>query len=211
MPIRRRAIRLRVVRRRRYAAARRPARSLVVKKLINSNVHKFNRTIFYNGAISGSTVVDTFGAQYFRLVDIPNYTEFTNLFDMYRIDAVKITFMPRGNSAEVGTNQGLVKFFSVIDYDDITTPTAINDLLQYENLKVTNTAKNHSRTIRPKLAKAMYQTAIGTAYGAGTGWVDCANPTVPHYGLKWALQQLPAGTQNIDIMLKFYMSFKNVV
>lgn len=209
MPPRR--FQIRVVRRRRLNAVRRPARrGIVVKKLVGSNVHSFKRTVFNSGAVSGSTLNDVYGALSFNLSSVPNYTEFTALFDQYRIDAVKVTFMPRANSAELGTNQGITKLFTVVDYDDAATPTAINELMQYENLKTTRSTDDHNRTLRPMLARAVYQAGL-TAYGTGRGWVDCANPSVPHYGLRYALQQLPAGNQSYDLKIKYYLSFKNVV
>lgn len=187
-----------------------PSRSKVLTKVSGSKVHYFKRTAYYSGSISGSTVLDTFGATAFALNLCPNYTEFTTLFDMYKICAVKVSYMPRANSAEVGTNQGLVKFFTVVDYDDSNNPTSINELLQYESLKTTNTTKDHNRYLKPKLAKALYQSAVSTAYGATRGWIDCENPGVPHYGLKYALQTLPTGNQSYDVKVTYYLAFKNV-
>lgn len=203
-----------VNRRRRWqtrAAKARVRRSRMRMAKKRQIVHRFKRAVFYSGSISGSTILDTFGGVRFRLVDVPNVTEFTNLFDQYKIDGVKIHFLPRGNTAEVGTNQGIVKFFSAIDYDDITAPGSINDILQYENVKTTRSTQDHSRYIKPKVAGLAYQTAVGNAYMPKRGWIDCANTTVEHYGIKWALQQLPAGSQTFDIKVDYYLSFKNVV
>lgn len=211
MPVNRR-LRVRVVRRRRINAVRRPiGRTLVTKKLMGSKVHYFKRTAFYSGFITGSTLTDVTGALQFQLNSLPNYTEFTNLFDMYRINGVKVTLMPRGNSAEVGTNQGLVKLFSVIDYDDNIAPAALTEVLQYESLKTTNTSRDHKRYIKPKLSRVLYQPGAVNAYGASNGWIDCTNPQVPHYGMKYVLQQLPAGAQSYDCKITFYLAFKNVV
>lgn len=174
-------------------------------------VHTFKRTAYLSGAITGSTLLDTFGRTGFSLANITNYTEFTALFDMYRINSVRVRFMPRANSAEAGTNQGLVKLFTVLDYDDVSLPTSISQLLQYENVKISNTSRDHVRTMRPKIATAVYQNAVGSGYAPRSGWIDCDYPTVEHYGMKWALQQLPAGNQSYDIAITYSLSFKNVV
>lgn len=207
------AIRFRRVNRRKGGRLARLARLRKVARgrRIRSRVHNFKRTVYLNGAISGSTLLDTFGRSGFSLANVTNYTEFTNLFDMYKINGIKIRFMPRANSAEAGTNQGLVKFFSVVDYDDVSLPTAITDLLQYENVKITNTSRDHMRYFKPKVASAVYQNAVGTGYAPRSGWIDCSSPTVEHYGIKWALQQLPAGNQSMDIAITYYMAFKHVV
>lgn len=204
----RRVIRVRVVRRRRYAA---PRRSLAIRKVLSNKIHQFTRSQYYSGAVSGSTSFDTFGGIYFRLQDMPNVSEFTNLFDMYRIDKVTIKFMPRANSAEAGTNQGLVKLFTVIDKDDITTPTSIAELLQYETCKVTPMSRVVTRTFKPLFAREAFQGGVTSAYTPGSGWIDCSNPLVQHYGIKWGMQQLPAGAQTCDLHIKYHLSFKNVV
>lgn len=215
MPInRRRAVR--VVRRRRYNVARRGRvrvlrRGVALTKVIGSNIHHFKRTAYYSGFLAGSTVMDVVGAMQFQLNALPNYTEFTNLFDCYRINAIKVTLMPRANSAEAGTNQGLVKLFTVIDTDDATSPTNLQEVLQYENVKSSNSAYDHKRYLKPKIARSLYQAGGIAAYGESTGWIDCSNPGVPHYGLKYVLQQLPAGAQSWDCKIKYYLSFKNVV
>lgn len=192
---------------------RRPARAnrgMVLTRAIGSKIHYFKRTAYYSGFVTGSTVIDTLGSLIFQLQNVPNAGEFQALFDQYRINGVKVVFMPRANSAEAGTNQGLVKFFSCIDYDDNTAPTSINDILQYENMKCTNVTRDHKRYLVPKIAREVYNSATTTAYSSGTGWIDCTNAAVPHYGIKYALQQLPAGAQSMDIKVTYYLAFKNV-
>lgn len=200
----------RVVRRRRLNAIRRPGRSLVVSKMIGKKIHYFKRTAYFSGFLAGSTLLDTFSSIQFTLSQVPNVTEFTNLFDCYRINGVKVKLMPRANSAEIGTNQGMIKLFSTIDYDDATVPTAITDLLQYETLKTTSSNREHTRYFKPKIAKTVFQTSLASGYSQGTGWLDCDNTAVPHYGLKLALQQLPAGAQSYDVQVTYYLAFKQV-
>lgn len=186
-------------------------RKRMARRPRNQLVHRFVRSQFYSGAISGSTVVDTFGAYYFRLADLPNSSDFTNLFDQYRIDKVTIRFMPRANSSEAGTNQGMVKLFITLDRDDITTPTSISEMLQNDTCKVSPSTRIVSRTLKPKFAQEVFQSAVSTGYGARSGWLDCSNNLVQHYGVKWGLQQLPSGSQTYDVHIKYHLSFKNVI
>lgn len=186
-------------------------RKRMARRPRNQLVHRFVRSQYYSGAVAGSTLLDTFGGVYFRLVDVPNSSEFTSLFDQYRIDKVTIKFMPRANSSEVGTNQGMVKLFTAIDRDDITSPTSIAELLQNETCKVTPSTRIVSRTFKPMFAQEVYQSATSTGYGARTGWLDCSNTSIQHYGIKWGLQQLPAGAQTFDLHVKYHLSFKNVI
>lgn len=189
---------------------RRLARPRLVRRVPNP-VHYFKRTAYYSGYINGSTLADVGGNLIGQLSQVPNFGEFTALFDMYKILGMRFRFSPRANSAEVGTNQGLIKFMTAIDYDSSTTTGTMADLLQYESLKVTQSNREHVRYIKPRIAQSVYQSALTTGYSPGRGWIDCENNTVPHYGLRFLLQQLPAGNQSYDIQVTYYLAFKNTV
>lgn len=172
-------------------------------------VYKFKRTS-YNPALITAGILDIAGASAFNLNLVPNASEFTSLFDQYRIDKIVWTLMPRGNSAEQGTNNTNTKIFSVLDYDDETAPANLNTLLQYPNVKCTTLSRDHKRTLVPKFATQTYISAVATGYGARTGWLDCDNSNVPHFGVKYFIQAPGAGTQVIDVKTDFYLSFKGV-
>lgn len=195
---------------RRYRIRVRRARVLgLAMRKATQGTHHFKRTVYYNGAINGSNVIDQFGALQFNLSALPAYTEFTNLFDMYRINKVKVTFMPRANNADISATAGQVKFFSVLDYDDASALGNIGELMQYENLKTTRCTSDHSRTLAPRFASEVYQNSVTTGYSSRRGWLDCDNPSIQHFGLKWGWQQLPTGAQSMDLKVEYYLSFRN--
>ena len=85
----------------------------------------------------------------------------------------------------MGTQNNLGSLFSVVDRDDATAPGNINVLMQYTNMKQTRSQSTHTRYFKP-----MFNTAALDSVGANlglapkSGWIDCNNSTVPHYGLK---------------------------
>ncbi len=175
-----------------------------------TGTHSFKRVLYVSASLA-VTNVNQFGAMQFRLNALPDYTEFTTLFDQYRIDKVKVQFMPRGNSSEVGTNNNNCKIFTVLDYDDDTAPASIDAVCEYDNLRTGTYDKDHTRSLVPKFSDAIYQSAVATAYGPKTGWLDCSYPAVPHYGLKYVLQATAAASNVIiDIKYTYYVSFKAV-
>lgn len=191
-----------VVRRRRVA--RRRVRGM------QAGTYRFKRTAFYSGYLSGSTVQDVSGALIGQLSQVPGNSEFISLYDQYKITGIKWKFMPRANSAEAGTNQGLIKLFTAIDRNDLNPPT-INDILQYSSMKMTSSNRTHTRYIKPTIVQFANQTALGNAYvSTRGGWISTDNPTVAHYGLKFLLQQLPAGNQSYDLVVEYYLAFRNV-
>lgn len=214
-----RVVRVRVVRRRRVGAARRPAMGrrpgTVVKRgrIGVQPVHYYKRTLYLSGALTASSAGDVFGAIDFRLNQLPNATDFTNLYDQYKIRGVKIMLIPRGNNSDVitgATSGQSMGVFSALDYDDVTPPTSIAQLCEYQNMKMTRSTSIHSRYFVPKPQINLLVAGGGTSPALSGQWIDTALGVAPHYGFKYALQQLPNGTQLYDIKYTFYLAFKNV-
>jgi len=173
-------------------------------------VHNYKRTAYFASALSVSNLAEVYGSYAFQISSLANVAEYTSLYDMYKINAVKWTLMPRGNSAEAGTNNNNTKVMSVLDFDDDDTPTSVDQLCQYETLKTTNLSRDHSRYLRPKFARMIYKTAATTGYGVGSGWIDCNSTDVPNYGIKYCLLRTTSGTVTYDLKVTYYLSFKGV-
>lgn len=203
--------------RRRMVVRRRPKVGLMRSRIPRTiqPVHYFKRTDYVSGVATATSLGDVFGAYVFSLAQVPTPSDFTNLYDQYCIKFVKWMLIPRGNSSDVGTaattgqNMGV---FSVIDYDDNTTPTSIDELTEYQSMKMTRSNQYHTRAFKPKIRNAVIGSAgvIVNGNPKATEWIDCNSTTVPHYGIKYALQQLPNGSQIYDLKVTYYLSFKNV-
>ncbi len=154
-------------------------------------VYTFQRT-YLVGGLNGSTTIDQFGALNFTLNNFPNASEFTSLFDQYRLLQVSVNFVP------VSSAQALAPLYTVIDYDDSTLPTSLNDLLQYQSLQMTQSGQFHSRTLTPQFDMAAYSGAF-TSYALSVPgqWVDVASPSVQWYGIKYCLPAFTTGATGI--------------
>jgi len=122
----------------------------------------------------------------FALSNLPNYTEFTSLFDQYRILQASVSFLPYANSSSSGAVSGSFPgiIASAIDYDDASLPGA-TDLQQYESYKRNPAFEEFVRTIKPRVAIAAYNGSTFTGYvNRYAPWIDANSPSVPHYGLK---------------------------
>jgi hypothetical protein len=142
------------------------------------------------------------------LDDITNYTEFTALFDSYKITGVKIRFIPRQTSQDsLVTAPG--QFIYVPDYDDDTIPTATTEILERQSHRVIQVPGGpFSIFIRPKAT--VNSGAISSALQYN-GWIKtgATGATIPYYGLKWAWL-LSNSTQNLDVYMTYYLKFKAV-
>lgn len=139
--------------------------------------------------ITGSAVGPVNGALVFALSDLPGVTDFTALYDQYRIVAVQVKFIasyPDYNvTAAAGSQLGL--FFTAIDLDDGAAPTAS---LLHENSTMISThpTRDVTRRLVPHTASAAYAGAF-TSYANKIGeWLDCSSPGVEYYGVKYCLE-----------------------
>ena len=215
---RRYAPKRRLIRRKRLA--RRPMRRILRRRPAQP-VQLFKRVQYLTGFLSNNTASDTYGSMTFNLNSVPGASEFTHLYDQYMIKALKVSFIPRGTTSDLGNPVALpgytgqsVGVFSVIDYDDNDNPTSIQQLCEYQNMKMTRSHQVHSRYFKPKLLMAGPTTSAGTVIGSTmvrkVQWIDCDSVLVPHYGLKYALQQAPNVAQQFDVKVEYYLAFKNV-
>lgn len=180
--------------------------------LTGGKVYKFKRTVDL-GNITASAAGDVLGALKFTLADLPNYTEFTALYDQYKIYFVVLRFVPDQNMASANNAAGTTTpiLYHVIDYDDATAPANKTDLFQYQNLKVRNFSRFSKITLRPHVAVAAYQGAFTGYANFKSLWLDAANTAVEHYGVKYCISQPSANwVTSWRLVATYYMAFKNV-
>lgn len=208
---RRYAPKRRLIRRKRLA--RRPMRRM---KRTPQPIQYFKRSNYLSGWTVSSTTADIFGTYFGSLNQISGVSDFTGLYDQFKILGLKWSLIPRGNSSDIspsGTSaQQSVGVFSVIDYNDSTALTSLNQAVQYANLKMTRSHQVHSRYFKPRITPTIENGVGGTASALTTrGWLDVSTgANVPHYGIKYVLQQAPNVAQTFDLKVDYYLAFKNV-
>lgn len=201
-------------RRRTYRSRRRTFKRNFRRKRYNrrgQRIFPYTRYTGRYGIISISNISNTFFAFNFSLNDLPNYTEFTALYDMYKINAVKINFIPQQTQSisigAINNAAGNARFFSAIDYNDGSVPGSIDELREYKTCKYTPIFKQHSRMIyKPKILDR------GGAYSV-TPWISTLSPDQDYFGLKVGIEAMGSSTTTemlYSVEAKFYLSFKNV-
>lgn len=132
------------------------------------------------------------GAFQFRLSDCAGSTDFTNLFDQYKISGVKVRIWWTSTSSDSATRVPAPRMIYSVDEDDNEVPTDLNGFRQKNSVKVHQFGNGVPLQlyIKPRLAKSVYNNSVSTAYSSTRSWVDCQNSNVPHYGLKFFLQDV---------------------
>lgn len=118
----------------------------------------------------------------YQLADLPNYSEFTALFDSYIIDKVILTFR-LSVTAVTGCT-----LFVASDYDGGPVP-AMADMVQKKHREVPLTIDHptHSFSFKPRLATSINALSGSALSGIRSDWVDCATPTALWYGCAFVL------------------------
>lgn len=228
--------------------ARRYRKVRLSKGMVSTRTHHFVRTCFtgatlsqvigldelngftYNGANTGGfnfqmaftlRGVDFYfgGVNTFRAA-MPNYTEFTNLYDQYRIDWVEVKFMFSNNNSSVNSPATVLPtIYLAKDYDD-TAAAGVPELSQYQNMQVwqlgSQQASNGFYTVRvkPNVDVALYQ-GVTTGYARGKPMlIDTSSSEVPHYGIKvaWDTFKAPAASTIIgylNVMATYHLTMCN--
>lgn len=151
-------------------------------------------------------------------ISMPNRTEFTALFDQYKILSYTIELRPRFNSRDAAYGAGTVAdiptVYWVYDQDDATPPSSMSQLMEHPKVR-------SGRLDKPVYITVKYPTVTTLEYNGGiitngysvkrSPWIDCNSYQVPHYGVKYAIQ----GTIDrdykalFDIRVKWRLAFKN--
>lgn len=157
----------------------------------------------------------------FNATNIGNFAEFANVFDEYKINAVKYTFRPRYDSVDANSAttlpQATMHYF--VDQASTVVPTGVyssatlNTFLENSGVK--------SRTLNRPVSIYYKPMASDQLTGGSTvsrvfkpGWIKTDNTTISFRGFHAFLQLNNFATANanvqLDIFITFYMSFRNL-
>lgn len=190
--------------------------SRAMKGTPNTQVFTFTRKADFYAYAGGNSAV--YGGYQFSLNSLLNYTEFTSLFESFKINSVNVKFylmIDPGASAATNILQGYYpRLFTMIDEDDAAVPANITECREYGNVRtdVMMPTKPVSIWLKPKCASTTYATSLVSAYEVRkAAWLDCqANgPQVPHYGLKWGLEYIHTG-QTMEVEITYNVSFRGL-
>lgn len=167
-----------------------------------------------------STASDAFAAWAFCLADIPNSASVGALFDQYRIDEIQFRLRSRNPavfvSQQASPNYSTTTPLVVVDLDDNTAPTTLLELQQYDNCIQISAQDSIDVVLTPAVTTPVFSGGVFSGYKVekgSDGWLDVANMSIPHYGVKAALPALVTSTTqrfDWDVEAIYKVSFKNV-
>lgn len=178
------------------------------KKIVSRtpNVHFFKRTFKTSYTVTNSSFQSAYNITY-ELNDLPNYTEFTALYDTYKICGIKVKFVYDRNSATSQsslTTNTIPNLLTVYDYNG-NSITDENGMLQYPTFKIARMDKPITRYFRP------VQTVDSSNPNyVKSRWNSTAEPDIVHRGLVACISN-PGAVGDLGIVsiyATFYLAMK---
>lgn len=172
----------------------------------------------------GTPIADAVGGTYsipfamkFRLDQLINYTDITNIADQYKLKYVKVGLTYQSSTSTVSSNTIMPNLQWIADNDDATPPASINDLREKMGVRMKTFGFNKmcSISLRPLL-----QDTVGGAGGVvqnsqpRSGFINTSFPNTEHFGLKGILSNVvlaasPAVLTSFKIDVTAYVSAKD--
>lgn len=180
---------------------RKPLR--MVKQPNFKGVYHFKRTYDKTVALSNNLGDQAYGYA-FSFSELPNFSEFTSLFDSYRINKVVIRFRPLPVAGFGSTPVAITdnsQAIAYIDYDDNNTAgLTIASVKQHQNIRFLDTVSSNGSipkknviVLRPRCLQNVNDsggTSYPMAYRNGKNpWMDMAYTAVSHFGVKLVIGQ----------------------
>lgn len=198
------------------------------RKMITGNprqkVFYYKRVVKLANFVAGADGANTFQNYMFILTDVPNYTDFTNLYDFYKIAAVKLNILPVYSGVDASSiasgaigsynSWSSMRFFSCIDYNGNTTPTTIDTIRSYQNCKTSRYITGHRRYAK---FYNSYEGSNGVGgYGKNSSWYRTNEPNVEYGVFMIALDTSlldPSVTATSSLLAQveatYYLAFKS--
>jgi hypothetical protein len=184
-----------------------PTPAMTHVQSMDNRPYKFVQTLDYGTILTSSSSSDVFYAQSFNIGGLANISSIASLFDQYKIAGVEVWITPTYLDY-VGGNPNSV-YYSVVDYDDSIVPTAINNLIQFQNcIEVSSTTGTYRRWV-PHIAANVGGTTSAAGINLPAKWIDVALQSIPHFGIKVAVKASNVTTY-LNMRVRYTILVRNV-
>jgi len=200
----------------RTAFKRRSANRVALARSVNtrSDVHYFKRFAF-KSTINPSPGDVAYGAMSFALDQLPAYTEFAALFDQYRVEKIDLVFSTRldPSNSSAAAQSWFPRLFTLVDNDDTSVPSGADELRQSARcqLAIVKPDSFVKRSFVPQTLATVYNSGVSSGYALSNNtWLDMAVPSIPHYGMKYAIENLSTlNGQSILVEVSYHLAFRD--
>jgi len=159
--------------------------------------------------IASSTTVEVDTAFSFSVSTLGVSNSLLSCFDQYRIMEIEMLIVQRRQATVASANPGT--FVVVVDYDN-NAANAMTTLDNYANVQMGSGIDSYYVRFVPHSAVSVATTAGGVVSGGNVSrqWLDSANNTVAHFGVKTAWSTSTDIVYTKDVHVRAWIQFRNV-
>lgn len=146
-------------------------------------------------------------------VSMPSVSEFTNLFDEYRINYFVVEFIPRFDNADLANSNAvaLPYIYWYFDMDDASVPGSSDEVMQYAHVR--RARFNHPISIIckfPCIAQQVYNGVTPAYEQKRAPFLNMSQHDVPHYGIKGLIRGIPNQAMTFDVRVTWQFQCKGL-
>jgi len=203
------------------------ARVSAPTRTLSLRAHMFKRTDVKQATFNPSLGVQFYAnnnpaslsvSGYYGLGGLNNYTEFSDLFDQYRIVWIKWKLIWNHPNDTMNTSgaqsTGVPILYTIKDTNDGTCYSSLPLMAENETFESYLLTKPVVKSFRPKCAQAVYSGAFTSYAEQGMPWIDSNSTTVQYYGIKWAIDpngsNINAATGTITVVSQVWVECRDV-
>lgn len=181
-------------------------------RTVSRQVHKFIRGYEALNLPGNAVHAPYQGALSTSLAQVTNSGELTALYDQYMITYVKyLFFLEVDPGAQAAASAIYPKLYMVRDQDD-STVLSQNEMRERANcqIRVMNPDKPVIVSYKPNLLTTQWYNGVTNGYTpVWRKWLDASNPNIPHYGLKFNIDNLTNTNYRVRIETRVWIACKN--
>jgi len=184
------------------------------RALSQTTSHAVRRMFNFGSAVSSASFTD--GLAYFQLQALPDYAEFTALYDQYQINKIVVHFIPNATNIDHSSSTlDSGTLLTAVDFDGGATGLTLSQFMSYESCQVHPHCRPAKITVKPRAETAAID-GTGTTISAvlpnnGNIWYDCSNTQVRFHGVRYATTaetSVSGYHANYNIWVECYVTFK---
>lgn len=166
--------------------------------------------------VGNDTIFSGTAATTFAMSHVNGFAELVSLFDNFKVTKVMYRWVITRNpdQATAAGNKGYYpRLVWTHDFND-SAPISRDLIYQRANMREAYFNDNMQRTrwytLKPSVLGQFYETSVATAYSPKwQQWLDTSDNATPHYGIKYAWDNLFAGV-NCHMEAKIFMVCKGI-
>jgi len=179
-----------------------PGRNIILR-----NVEKW----IDKGILTSTSLAAGFYAFQFVLQDIPDSSQFTSIFDQYRLTRVDVRVIPMTQHALPAGSSAISMCWVATDFDDSAAPSSVAQVQNYSNALAISPGSGTMFSFKPMIETAVQQSGGAiVAGGVAEPWLNCSQPNIPHFGVKVAITQSTSTNVNYwYIIFRYHVAFRS--